>query len=93
MEKQLIRSIEEQILIVDKLNEIIQVQNDIINITNHNAAIANHNINVARYVELLTYFLLVAIILLIFFSHKEIDQKLEKLQKTNTQKNKKIDQV
>ena len=80
MEKQLIRSIEEQILIVDKLNEIIGVQNDIINITNRNAATANHNINVARYVEMLTYFLLVAIILLIFFSHKEIDQKLEKLQ-------------
>ena len=93
MEKQLIRSIEEQILIVDKLNEIIGVQNDIINITNRNAATANHNINVARYVEMLTYFLLVAIILLIFFSHKEIDQKLEKLQKTNTQKTKKIDQV
>ena len=94
MEKQLIRSKEEQILIiVDKLNEIIGVQNDIINITNRNAATANHNINVARYVEMLTYFLLVAIILLIFFSHKEIDQKLEKLQKTNAQKNKKIDQV
>ena len=93
MERQLIRSIEEQILIVDKLNEIIGVQNDIINITNRNAATANHNINVARYVEMLTYFLLVAIILLIFFSHKELDQKLEKLKKTNTQKTKKIDQV
>ena len=79
--------------LIDKLNEIIQIENDLINITNMNADIANHNLNVARYVEMLTYFLLVAIILLIFFSHKELDQKLEKLKKTNTQKTKKIDQV
>ena len=84
----------EQDRLIDKINEIITMQNDIINITNANAGVANHNIRLANIIQFVYYIICVVIILMIYLSHKELDQKLEKvLNKINTQKNKKIDNV